>query len=66
MMIYRTIEARCPKCGYQTFIREDAIDKYKEQCPSCGYPNDVKRTRVYATQRRTRQVLEREEWLMDQ
>lgn len=38
MMIYHTLEARCPRCQYTTTVRPDFAAQYEAQCPSCGHP----------------------------
>lgn len=70
MMIYRNIEARCPRCFYSANIREDAIALYERKCPSCGYPSEEEQP-VYKAEpsakkpRKSRKVMVEEEWLMD-
>ena len=78
MMIFRSIHASCPRCQYSVEVREDSVPQYEARCPSCGYTvgtNDegwyaggdlgIGPVRGRTRTRKTKDKLEREEWLMD-
>jgi ribosomal protein L37E len=64
MMIYHTLEARCPRCQYTTTVRADAVDAYMNQCPSCGYPKFDEQPQYYLNANDAERMQRRlhEEW----